>query len=110
DGEDAGAAVALGLGGVGSGPEDSWRIAVPPDKRAGDTARAATSEWGWWPIATFQSTRSNISRGTFSAPTTIRRSSVRTRGATFSTGSPYIVRWTFDPDHPPTTRRHGTPV
>src|SRR5207249_385089 len=56
-GSDSRTTLPLGLGRMRSGPENSWRIALPPDKRSRNTARAATSEWGWWPIATAPNAR-----------------------------------------------------
>ena len=79
-------------------------------RRSKKTARAATSEWGSFPTATLKSTKSYTSRGTFSAPMTINRSSRGMRESTSSIGRPYIVRWTFGPCHSRKVCRQGTPV
>ncbi len=74
-------------------------------------ASAAISECGWLPTEMLKSARWYTSAGTFSAPTTTRRSSsLGMSGRASSTLLPYIVRCTTLPGNPETFSLHGTPV
>lgn len=92
-------------------PPRSLYRASPPVSLSRNMARAAISEWGWFPTDTLKSARWYTSAGTFSAPTTISRSSSRgISGRASSTLRPYMVRWTTLPWKPRTLLLHDTPV